>query len=29
VTETNGGIADFPDAFTIDEYAPLMVEVGL
>jgi endonuclease/exonuclease/phosphatase family metal-dependent hydrolase len=28
VTQTRGGIADFPDAFTMSDHAPLMVEVG-
>jgi len=29
VTQTKGGIADFPDAFTMSDHAPLMVEVAL
>jgi endonuclease/exonuclease/phosphatase family metal-dependent hydrolase len=29
VTQTKGGIADFPDASTMSDHAPLMVEVAL
>jgi endonuclease/exonuclease/phosphatase family metal-dependent hydrolase len=29
ITQKKGGIADFPDAFTMSDHAPLMVEVSL